>query len=88
MSKITRLVDTFTYILHHSLTRSFNHLKNELNNLQEKDPEFYQFLKENDQELLDFGEDLDDLDDDIDGQEVIYHSLTQSLTHSLTHSPM
>ena len=56
-----------------------------MNNLQEKDPEFYQFLKENDQELLDFGEDLDDLDDDIDGQEVIYHSLTQSVTHSLTH---
>lgn len=33
--------------------------KDDLDALVEKDPEFYKYLKENDAELLDFGEDLD-----------------------------
>eukprot|EP01041_Mallomonas_annulata_P002293 gene2293-4460_t len=37
--------------------------QNELMNLQEKDPEFYDFLKQNDASLLDFGNDESDEDD-------------------------
>uniref|UniRef100_A0A7N0TRA5 Uncharacterized protein n=1 Tax=Kalanchoe fedtschenkoi TaxID=63787 RepID=A0A7N0TRA5_KALFE len=43
------------------------HVK-QLQRLQEKDPEFYEFLKEHDKELLEFG-DEDDIDDD-EGTEV------------------
>ncbi|PIA34561.1 hypothetical protein AQUCO_03700090v1 [Aquilegia coerulea] len=42
------------------------HVK-QLQRLQEKDPEFYEFLKEHDKELLEFGnEDIDEDDDEID----------------------
>ena len=59
-------------------SKSADH-KNQLARLQEKDPEFYKFLKENDKELLDFndsdtgsemdddqGDDDEDINDDDD----------------------
>ena len=43
-------------------------MKKEMERLTEKDPEFHQFLKENEEQLLDFGQDNDDDDNDNDEQ--------------------
>ena len=54
-------------------SKSADH-KNQLARLQEKDPEFYKFLKENDKELLDFndsdtGSEMEDGDDEDNGND-------------------
>lgn len=62
----------------------------ELSKLKEKDPEFYKYLEENDQELLDFdpaqameGVTLSDEDmDDRDGEGKVVHPLTPQLLKS------
>ena len=41
-------------------------MKKEIGRFQKEDPEFHQFLKENEQSLLDYGEDAEDDDDDDD----------------------
>lgn len=43
--------------------------KMDLNLLKEKDPEFYKFLQDNDQELLDFDDNPMTLDEDADEDE-------------------
>ncbi|KAK9149455.1 hypothetical protein Scep_008212 [Stephania cephalantha] len=44
---------------------------NQLQRLQEKDPEFYQFLKDNDTELLEFNDEgIDDVETDVDDEEL------------------
>jgi nucleolar complex protein 2 len=48
---------------------SFKGHKGDMQSLAEKDPEFFEFLKENDQSLLEFGEDESDNDEDDDEEE-------------------
>lgn len=50
--------------------------KDQLARLQEKDPEFYKFLKDNDQKLLNF-DDSDSSDED--EEEETYHTLPSEL---------
>lgn len=51
--------------------------KEQLSRLQEKDPEFYKFLKANDQKLLNF-DDTDSSDEDEEEEEK-YHTLPSEL---------
>lgn len=45
------------------------HMKEEMGKLQDKDPEFHQFLKENEETLLDFGVSADEEEDDDDNHD-------------------
>ena len=61
------MICLFTF---HRKSKSAHH-KKQLARLQEKDPEFYNFLKENDKELLEFtdsdtGSEVDEADNDAD----------------------
>jgi len=53
--------------------------KNYISKLKEKDPEFFEFLKENDQELLNFDESSDDEDDEAEKKEKGRHKLPEKL---------
>ena len=53
--------------------------KNYISRLKEKDPEFFKFLKENDQELLNFDESSDDDEDESEKKESGKHKLPDKL---------
>merc|ERR1719350_873082 len=53
--------------------------KNYISKLKEKDPEFFEFLKENDQELLNFDESSDDEDDEAEKKEKGKHKPPERL---------
>ena len=53
--------------------------KNYISKLKEKDPEFFEFLKENDQELLNFDESSDDEEDEAEKKEKGKHKLPERL---------
>lgn len=56
--------------------------KDQLSELKSKDPEFYKFLEQNDQKLLNFDDsdsDLEDEDEDGDEEERMYHKLPSQL---------
>ncbi|XP_067227797.1 nucleolar complex protein 2 homolog [Chanodichthys erythropterus] len=56
--------------------------KDQLSALKSKDPEFYKFLEQNDQKLLNFDDsdsDLEDEDEDGDEEERMYHKLPSQL---------
>jgi len=53
--------------------------KNYISKLKEKDPEFFEFLKENDQELLNFDESSEDEDDEAEKREKGKHKPPEKL---------
>lgn len=54
--------------------RNLRKFNSQMKNLAKQDPEFYQYLKANDKELLAAAEDDDDEDDEDDGDEEVQHS--------------
>lgn len=62
--------------------------KDQLSALKSKDPEFYEFLQQNDQKLLNFDDSDSDEDEEEDEEERMYHKLPSQLEVSHLVRPM